>query len=195
MTGLPWRRLRNDSALGPDRYVASSESGAQITGTPIIEYGCSSHCDGRNDSRYTSSAWAVPPDAKWWANENGRPSTPGGVRAVVAGAEQPDRRPVAVGGGGDDLRVRAAEVGEQVAELRREFVAGLAGVAAQGGGGDPVGARRAAEAEVDAAGMERLERAELFGHGERGVVGQHHAAGTDPQRGGGVGEVGDQHGR
>ena len=119
----------------------------------------------------------------------------GGVGAVVARTEQPHLRPVAGGGGGDDLRVRAGEVVEEVAQLRGELVADLAGVAAEGRRGDRIGARRPAEAQVDAAGVERLECAELFGHGERGVVGEHHPAGADAQRGGGVGEVGDQHRR
>jgi hypothetical protein len=58
---------------------------------------------------------------------------------------------------------------------------------------DLVGARRAADAEVDAAGMKRLEHAELFGDHQRGMVGQHHAAGPDPQGGGRVGDVADQY--
>ena len=45
---------------------------------------------------------------------------------------------------------------------------------AQGSGGHRVGAGRPADAEVDAAGMERLEHPELLGHHQRRMVGQHH---------------------
>ena len=122
----------------------------------------------------------------------GQSEQAGGVGAVVARTEQPDRRSVTVGRRRDDLRMGAAEVGEEVAELGRELVAGLSGVATQGRRRHAVGAGCPAEAEVDAARVERLEGAELFGDGERGVVGEHHTAGADPQGGRGVGQVGDQ---
>ena len=41
---------------------------------------------------------------------------------------------------------------------------------------------RAADPEVDAPGVQRLEHPELLGDHERHVVGQHHAAGADPDR-------------
>ena len=44
----------------------------------------------------------------------------------------------------------------------------------------PVGARRAAEAEIDAAGKQRLQHLEALGHHQRRMVRQHHAAGADP---------------
>ena len=69
------------------------------------------------------------------------------------------------------------------------------GAAPQGPGGDLVGARGPAQAEVDAPGVEGLERGELLGDDQRGVVGEHHPAGSDPQGGGGVGQVADEHGR
>jgi hypothetical protein len=47
--------------------------------------------------------------------------------------------------------------------------------------GHRVGARRAADAEVDATGMRGLQERELLGDGQRRVVGQHHAAGPQPQ--------------
>jgi hypothetical protein len=43
-----------------------------------------------------------------------------------------------------------------------------------------VAAWRATETEVDPPGVRRLEQAELLRHHQRGVVGQHHAAGPDP---------------
>ena len=54
-----------------------------------------------------------------------------------------------------------------------------------------VGAGRAAEAEVDAAGIERLERAELLGDHERRVVRQHDPARADADRRRAGGDVRD----
>ena len=55
-----------------------------------------------------------------------------------------------------------------------------------------VGARRAADAKVDAARVEGLEHAELLGHHERGVVREHHAARADPDGPRGIGDVADE---
>ena len=57
-----------------------------------------------------------------------------------------------------------------------------------------VGAGRAADAEIDPPGVERLEHRKLLGDRERGVIGQHHAAGSDADALGGAGEMGDQDG-
>ena len=46
-------------------------------------------------------------------------------------------------------------------------------------GGDGVGARRAAEPEIDASGKQRLEHLEAFGHHERRMVRKHDAARAD----------------
>jgi hypothetical protein len=51
----------------------------------------------------------------------------------------------------------------------------------------------ASDAQVDPSGVEGLERTELLGHHQWRVIGEHDAAGTDPQGGGGVGQVGDEH--
>ena len=56
------------------------------------------------------------------------------------------------------------------------------GRAAQRGRRRRVGAGGPADAEVDAPGVQRLEHGELLGDDERGVVGQHHAAGADLDR-------------
>ncbi len=89
---------------------------------------------------------------------------------------------------------------EEAGELREpsgELVGGLVEPPgpAQRGGGAAVGARRAAEPEVDPARGERLQGAELLGDGERGVVGQHDPARAEPDAGGMGGEVGQDHGR
>ena len=44
---------------------------------------------------------------------------------------------------------------------------------------DLVGAGRAPDAEIDAAGKQRLQHLEALGHHQRRVVRQHHAAGAD----------------
>ena len=67
--------------------------------------------------------------------------------------------------------------------------------AAQRHRGDGVGAGRAADAEVDAAGRRGLQQRELLGDRQRRVVGQHHPARTEPQLLGLRGEVGDHHRR
>ena len=54
-----------------------------------------------------------------------------------------------------------------------------------------IGARRAAETEIDAARIERGERAELLGDDERRVVRQHDAAGADADGLGAAGHMAD----
>ena len=126
----------------------------------------------------------------------------GHLRAVATGAEQPDGGLVAQAGHRGDprelvpVRPVAGEEAEQVHELLGEIVRGQRlRRAAQRRRRDLVRTRRAADAEVDAAGMERLEHAELLGDHQRHMVGQHHAAGADPDDLRRVGDVTDQHGR
>jgi hypothetical protein len=63
-----------------------------------------------------------------------------------------------------------------------EKVVALAAIepAAQRVGGRAIGARRAPESEIDAAGKQRLEHLEALGHHQRRMIRQHHAAGADP---------------
>ena len=58
-----------------------------------------------------------------------------------------------------------------------------------------VGARGTAETQVDAAGVERGEGAELLGNDERAVVGEHDAAGADANCRCRRGDVADEDGR
>ena len=75
----------------------------------------------------------------------------------------------------------AGEEAEQVDQLFGEVVRGERfRRAAQGRRGDLVRARRAPDAEVDPAGMQRLQHAELLGDHQRHMVGQHDVAGPDP---------------
>lgn len=88
----------------------------------------------------------------------------------------------------------AGEVAEQLLDLRAEVLDGVL-LNAQSAA-DPVGeADRPAESHVDPARVERLEHAELFGHDERLVIGQHHAAGADPDPGGRSGYCSSQDSR
>jgi hypothetical protein len=73
-------------------------------------------------------------------------------------------------------RALVAQVGLQIHELLYEggllkFVAGVEGV-----GREAVGARRPANTEVDAAGVQRLQHFKVLRHFQGRVVGQHHAA-------------------
>ena len=56
-----------------------------------------------------------------------------------------------------------------------------------------VGAGGAAESEVDAPRVEAGQSSELLGDGERRVVGQHHATGSETDAGGAGGDMGDEH--
>src|SRR4029077_9660468 len=55
-----------------------------------------------------------------------------------------------------------------------------------------VAARRAADTQVDASGKQRFECAELFGDGQRRVIRQHDAAGTDTNLRSSIRNVTDQ---
>ena len=75
------------------------------------------------------------------------------------------------------VRQAVLEQSEQLGELGGEVVGGgLAAVALQREGRHRVGARRAADGEVDAVGEEAGEDAEALGHLQRAVVREHHAA-------------------
>ena len=57
-----------------------------------------------------------------------------------------------------------------------------------------VRARGAPQAEIDAPGEQRLQRAKLLGHLQRRVVRQHDAPGADPDARGARPHVADEHG-
>ncbi len=122
----------------------------------------------------------------------------GQFRAVVAGAEQPDRRQRRIVGHRHHIVVGMA--GRKIAGLpQRQFVqpfeevVALAAIepAAQRVRGGAIGARRAAEAEIDPAGKQRLQHLEALRHHQRRMVGQHHAAGADPDAAGHRGDLPD----
>ena len=115
------------------------------------------------------------------------PDLGGEFRTVVAGAEQPDRRQRRIVRHRHHIVVGMAS--RKIAGLpQRQFmqplekIVALAAVepAAQRVRGGAIGAGRAAEAEIDAAGKQRLQHLEALGDHQRRMVGQHHAAGADP---------------
>jgi hypothetical protein len=83
----------------------------------------------------------------------------------------------------------------QLDEVARERVRGHVGGAPQRRRRQRIGAGGTPDAEIDAPGVQRLEHGELLRDHERGVVGEHHAAGSDVDGRRGRGEVGDQHRR
>ena len=87
-------------------------------------------------------------------------------------------------------RLQRPEQRLQLQHVLRERV-GVGRVAAQRAQGELVRARRPAEAEIDAARIERFERAELLGDDQRRVVRQHDAARADPDRPGAARDVAD----
>src|SRR5882724_13177606 len=77
------------------------------------------------------------------------------------------------------LRIGWSEIVDEFLNVLREVVGGLQDGAAEGAGGGLVGAGSAAKSEVDTIGIERCESAELFRDDERGMIGEHDAAGAD----------------
>ena len=88
---------------------------------------------------------------------------------------------------------RLSEVALQLQHVARKVVRVAVQGPPQRERGALVGARRAAETEVDAPGIQRIQSAELLGDDERCVVREHDASGTHPDRGGPVRDVADHH--
>ncbi|MNY30408.1 hypothetical protein D3C86_1645160 [compost metagenome] len=127
-----------------------------------------------------------------------QPHRGGQLRAEQARAEQPQRHLQARAGHRAQALARAhlIEIGLQFFYILREGVgAVVAQLAAQRARGGLVGAGRAAQPEVDAARIQRGQRAELLGNHQRRVVRQHHAARADADGGRAIRHVADQHGR
>ena len=110
----------------------------------------------------------------------------GELGAVAARTEQPDRRQGHIRRHRVDVAERmvkrkaATFEQDQLLKALEKFIA-FAGVLppAQRIGGDLIGARRAAEPQIDAPGKQRLQHLEAFGDHQRRVIHQHHAAGAD----------------
>jgi hypothetical protein len=89
-------------------------------------------------------------------------------------------------------------VGQEVHHLKH-VIWEVVGVGVQrapkGHRGGPVRARSATQAEIDAAGEQRLQRAKLFSHLQRGVVRQHDPPGPNPDARCTSPHVTNEHGR
>jgi hypothetical protein len=140
----------------------------------------------------------VGSEGEWQAEVRGE------LGAVQAGAEQPDGNLQACAGESPEFfaRVGYFEIVLELEDVFREAIGGGGKIAAKRAGGELVGARSAAEAEIDAAGKKRGERAELFGDNQRRMIGEHDAARayadvfratgyvSDNDGGGGAGDAG-----
>ncbi len=95
--------------------------------------------------------------------------------------------------GGTVLVGRRGEVLLQLHHVARERLDVAVEVAPEGMARAAVGARRAAQPEIDASGKQRGQGAELLRDHQRRVVGQHDPAGPDADRRRGGGHVADDH--
>ena len=115
------------------------------------------------------------------AKANAQPELGGERAAVIGGAEQPDL------GHRVDFRLQARgtmlsfQQCGQLPDLLGEALGVRKVPAADRLRGARVAAGRAADAEVDAAGIQGLQHAEGLGGAESAVVGKQHAAGADAQ--------------
>ena len=119
----------------------------------------------------------------------------GELRAIQAGAKQPHRNFLAVARNRAHLRVRVDRVEpvHQFRHIAREVIDIATHMTAQRSHSGLIAARRAAKAEIDTSGIQRIERAELLSDHQRRVVGQHDAAGTEVQGGSVGGQIANQH--
>jgi hypothetical protein len=96
---------------------------------------------------------------------------------------------------GADARMAPVEERPELGELFGKGVGAEIRRAAQRVRRGLVRARRAADAQVDPARMQRLQHPELLGDDQRRMVGQHHAAGAHAQRRRRLREMTDEYGR
>ncbi len=125
--------------------------------------------------------------------------TGGQACAVAAGAEDPDLWGTRASGHGPHLSapsvlmVRAVQEVHHLGHPRRVLLVGHGlGFVAQSVGGGLVGTGGPAQSEVDAAGEQGVQHPEGLGHLEGAVVGEEHAAGTDPDGARPAGDVGGE---
>ena len=109
------------------------------------------------------ASWALYPDEPEQRDERGRRRLRGGREAGPHAA----------------LATPVAEHAHHVDHVAREVLDALVRVTAERRRRHRVGAGRAADAEIDPPGVERLEHRELLGDREWGVIGQHHTARSD----------------
>ena len=115
------------------------------------------------------------------------------LRAVEAGAQQPDGQMQSLTGYRLHRADLVAKVAHQFAHIGRKIIHLTTAHSPQRPHGALIGTWGAAKAKVDAVGIERSQGAKLFGNHQRRVVRQHDATRADPQSGGGFGQMTDQH--
>src|SRR5690606_19046082 len=103
------------------------------------------------------------------------------LRAEQARAQNPDRYFETCARHGA-YRRRALEVGHELEDVLREGVRIRRQIAPERAGSRLIRSGCASQTEVDAARIERLERAELLRDHERRMIRQHDAARADPNR-------------
>lgn len=124
----------------------------------------------------------------------GQPKLGGEARAEVAGAEERDGDVAVLAGERFDrlMRDAGAEIGAKLGDEVGKVVSSLAEVATESAHGVEVATGCAAQAEIDAAGVQGLEGAELLGYDEGRVIGEHDSAAADADGAGGGGDVSDE---
>jgi len=90
-------------------------------------------------------------------------------------------------------RLDRLKIAHQLDDILRKGIDVGVEIAPQGACGQLIGARRATDAEIDAAGMERGQRTELLRHHQRRMVRQHDATNADADGGGAGGHMGNHH--
>ena len=113
------------------------------------------------------------------------------LRAEQAGAQNPERHLQAGARHGAHALAlgHRIEVMHEFDHVLRKLVGVGVQVAPQRACRRLVGTRRSAQPEVDATRKQRLQRAELLGNHQRGMVGQHDAAGPDADARGAAGHM------
>src|SRR5690606_21744022 len=120
----------------------------------------------------------------------------GQLSTKQAGAQDPELRCQAFARYGGDRQTRIfGKIFHEFHDIARERIWVRVEVAAQGARCDLIGARSPAQAQVDAPGVERLKRAELFGNDQRRMVRQHDAAGAHTYGGGAARNVTNEYRR
>ncbi len=118
----------------------------------------------------------------------GQPELGGELRPEQARPEHPELRFRTDAGSGLDGGF-ACHQRDQFGHVLREHFRRPVQVLAQRALQFGAGSRRAAQPQVDPAGEQRIQRAELFGDLERRVVGQHDPARSDADRGGRIADM------
>ncbi len=152
--------------------------------------------EGSKRARYSRSAGIIICGAKCEARCEGQAKHGRELRAKRARAENPERhlQPHAGHGAEGLVRLDVAEERLQFQHVMRKILGRGRKVAPHRACGELVGARRAAQPEIDPPGIKRFQRAELLGDDQRRMVRQHDPARADADRLGATSDMPDHHG-